>query len=170
MGYRTLPSDAWPRVRESQLTDIYQAVRYLADRTDVDGKNIAVLGDEQACTLDSEIRMCVAGVLAEQANGFAAERETEVPELDQETDSRDAGDAEARDNGFGKDIPELPRYATARGSRGGVEVAGGPLCLLVFGAAGEHGYKERRTLRHGSVIPLSFLRYLWQTRSYRSSR
>ncbi len=41
------------------LTDIIQAAHYLSERKDVDGKDVAVVGNTQACEVDTEIRICL---------------------------------------------------------------------------------------------------------------
>jgi DNA replicative helicase MCM subunit Mcm2 (Cdc46/Mcm family) len=75
----------------------------------VDGKNIAVLGDEQACTLDSEIRMCVAGVLLSKQTALLLNEKLKFPNW---TKKQIQGMPETLKQGItalGKDIPELPR-------------------------------------------------------------
>ena len=47
------------RLKGLTVTDIIQAARYLSERTDVDGKDIAVVGNTQACKVDTEIRICL---------------------------------------------------------------------------------------------------------------
>jgi dienelactone hydrolase len=60
------PDDMARRLAGLMITDILQAARYLAGRTDVDPKNIAVIGYSMgsfissiACALDTSIRACV---------------------------------------------------------------------------------------------------------------
>lgn len=60
------PADMARRLSGLMITDIMQGVRYLAQRTDVDEKNIAVLGYSMgslvssfACALDTSVRACV---------------------------------------------------------------------------------------------------------------
>jgi len=60
------PDDMARRLSGLMITDIMQGVRYLAQRTDVDPKNIAVLGYSMgslvssfACALDTSIHACV---------------------------------------------------------------------------------------------------------------
>jgi len=60
------PDDMARRLSGLMITDIMQGIRYLGQRTDVDPKNIAVLGYSMgslvssfACALDTSVRACV---------------------------------------------------------------------------------------------------------------
>ncbi len=60
------PDDMALRLSGLMITDILQAARYLAERTDVDPKNIAVIGfsmgsfvSSLACALDTSLHACV---------------------------------------------------------------------------------------------------------------
>jgi dienelactone hydrolase len=70
------PDDMAKRLAGLMITDIMQGARYLAERTDVDPKNIAVLGystgsliSSFACALDTSLRACVLVGAADDFHG-----------------------------------------------------------------------------------------------------
>ena len=97
------------RLRKLELTDIFQGVRYLAGRTDVDGKDIAVLGNTEACELDTDIKLCLpAGFLTKEA-ALEMNEKLKFPNW---TKKQIQALPEKNKDGvivLGKDMPEVPR-------------------------------------------------------------
>lgn len=71
------PADLAPRLSGLRVTDILQAVRYLASRKDVDAKHIAVVGFSTAagiaCEIDNEIDACMLTGDAARTSNVEAE-------------------------------------------------------------------------------------------------
>jgi len=62
----SLSGDLAPRLKGLSITDVLQAVQYLASRKDVDAQRIAVIGSSLACVLDARIRACARTAAEDQ--------------------------------------------------------------------------------------------------------
>jgi hypothetical protein len=69
-GNSVLPQDLALRLHGLSLTDVLQAVQYLASRKDVDAARIAVIGSSLACVLDAHIRACAQTAADDQTSAL----------------------------------------------------------------------------------------------------